>query len=384
MIRNQSDESRGSFLKKIFIAAGAIASAGIFGKTLQKLLFNDKKEKNMSSSGITSVRPLNKFWVTKDPFLYCAYHVDKYPAGNSAGGPNVSLQGRRIGQDFEGKDGWRMYHGKSIPGFPNHPHRGFETVTVVQKGFVDHSDSLGSSGRYGMGDVQWMTAGKGVQHAEMFPLLNQDKDNTMEVFQIWLNLPSRKKMTQPFYKMLWAEKIPVATHKDNHDKISKIKLIAGTLDSQTALAPAPDSWASDPENHIAIWTIEMEPNAEWTLPSSAAGLNKTLYFYEGSSLQLNGTDITVMNSADLISESEIRIINGSSPAKLLLLQGKPIREPVVQYGPFVMNTEEEIEQAFYDYRKTQFGGWPWNTSEPVHEKSKGRFSRLSNGEEERA
>lgn len=89
----------------------------------------------MSSSGITSVRPLNIFWDTKDPFLYCAYHVDAYPAGNTSGGPNVSLQGRKIGQDFTGKDGWRMYHGKNIPGFPNHPHRGFETVTVVQRGF---------------------------------------------------------------------------------------------------------------------------------------------------------------------------------------------------------------------------------------------------------
>lgn len=235
-----------------------------------------------------------------------------------------------------------------------------------------------------MGDIQWMTAGSGVQHAEMFPLLNQDKDNTTEVFQIWLNLLAKKKMTVPFYKMLWAEKIPVVLHKDHNDRISKIKLIAGKLGDLTALAPAPDSWASDPENHIAIWTIEMEPNAEWTLPSSVSGLNKTLYFYEGTDIKMNGTDIPAMHSADLNPESEIRIVNGNSAAKLLLLQGKPIREPVVQYGPFVMNTEAEIEQAFYDYRKTQFGGWPWKSSEPVHDKTKGRFSRLSDGSEERA
>jgi len=124
----------------------------------------------MENSGIITTKPLGFIWDTKDPFLFCAYHLDKYPEGNGNFGPKSSLVGRNIGQDFEGKDGWRMYHGENIPGFPAHPHRGFETVTLVEKGFVDHSDSIGATARYGMGDVQWMTAGKGIQHAEMFPL----------------------------------------------------------------------------------------------------------------------------------------------------------------------------------------------------------------------
>ena len=97
-------------------------------------------------------------------------------AGNERQGPAASLAGRNLGQDFEGKDGWRMYHGEIVPGFPQHPHRGFETVTVVRRGLLDHSDSMGATARYGRGDVQWLTAGRGIQHAEMFPLVERDRE----------------------------------------------------------------------------------------------------------------------------------------------------------------------------------------------------------------
>jgi hypothetical protein len=123
-------------------------------------------------------------------------------------GPAVSLAGRDIGQDFSRKDGWSMYHGDSVPGFPAHPHRGFETVTIVRKGLIDHSDSLGATARFGGGDVQWVTAGRGIVHSEMFPLLKTDEDNPLELFQIWLNLPKRSKMAEPHFTMLWNEQVP--------------------------------------------------------------------------------------------------------------------------------------------------------------------------------
>ncbi|MFZ9014681.1 MAG: pirin family protein, partial [Alphaproteobacteria bacterium] len=110
-------------------------------------------------------------WPTLDPFLFCVHHDDNYPAGDGEMRPKASLEGRSIGHDFGGKDGWSMYHGDTVPGFPQHPHRGFETVTVARQGYIDHSDSLGAAARFGEGDLQWMTAGRGVVHSEMFPLL---------------------------------------------------------------------------------------------------------------------------------------------------------------------------------------------------------------------
>ncbi|MCA9601330.1 MAG: pirin family protein, partial [Myxococcales bacterium] len=150
------------------------------------------------TSPILDRAPLGFQWPVSDPFLFCVHHDDRYPKANERFGPNASLQGRNIGQDFEPRDGWRMYHGEVVPGFPQHPHRGFETVTIARKGFIDHSDSLGAAARYGQGDVQWLTAGGGILHSEMFPLLETDKDNRLEMFQVWLNLPAADKMVDPY------------------------------------------------------------------------------------------------------------------------------------------------------------------------------------------
>ena len=133
---------------------------------------------------ILDIQPLGFPWKTEDPFLFCAYHKDDYPKGNNELGPEAPLTGRNIGQDFIVKDGWRMYHGSRIPGFPYHPHRGFETLTVVKEGLVDHTDSFGGAGRYGEGDMQWLTSGKGIQHSEMFPLINKEREHPLELFKI--------------------------------------------------------------------------------------------------------------------------------------------------------------------------------------------------------
>src|SRR5580765_8221982 len=158
------------------------------------------------ASSIVAVQPLGLPWVTVDPFLFCVHHDDAYPRGNEKMGPAASLAGRNLGQDFVTKDGWRMYHGEVVPGFPQHPHRGFETITIVRRGLVDHSDSLGATARYGRGDVQWLTAGGGISHSEMFPLVDGDKDNPLELFQIWLNLPAKDKLAEPHFTMFWDSK----------------------------------------------------------------------------------------------------------------------------------------------------------------------------------
>jgi len=148
---------------------------------------------------ITCIAPIAPQAVLS-PFLFCVYHNDAYPAGNE----NMEAPRRGNGADFNPSAPYRMYHGDKIPGFPQHPHRGFETVTVTLSGsgLVDHSDSLGNAGRYGNGDLQWMTAGRGIVHGEMFPLVNLDKPNPLRLMQIWLNLPKKNKMVDPTFVMV--------------------------------------------------------------------------------------------------------------------------------------------------------------------------------------
>lgn len=335
-------------------------------------------------NGVLSVKPLGFPWETTDPFLTCVYHRDLFPAGNDDLGPAASLAGRRIGSDFEGKDGWRMYHGSRVPGFPQHPHRGFETVTIVRQGLVDHSDSLGATARFGQGDVQWLTAGKGIVHAEMFPLLERSRENPLDLFQIWLNLPPADKMVEPHFSMLWAPSIPVLRSMDSSGRCTEVTMVAGSLDGLRALAPPPHSRAASAAANVAIWTIKMAPDAEWAMPAAVSDADRTLYFFKGNSLQVASERVTSSVAIRLQPGQGVQIRNGPEEAELLLLQGRPIGAPVAQYGPFVMNSQQEIQQAILDYRRTGFGGWPWPSDGPVHARGEGRFARHVDGRVERA
>ena len=336
------------------------------------------------NSPILTAQALGFPWPTIDPFLFCAYHDDAYPAGNESFGPTASLHGRDIGQDFSRKDGWSMYHGRKVPGFPSHPHRGFETVTIVRKGLIDHSDSIGAAARFGGGDVQWLTAGKGIVHSEMFPLLSKDQPNPLELFQIWLNLPAKNKMVEPHFTMFWNEDIPKLAIKDQAGRAIDIAVIAGAYDQEadnsasptSPLAPPPSSWASDPESDLAIWTIKLAPHAEWHLPAARLkGVRRSLYFFKGQQLTMAGQELNQHAALELEAAVSVPIQNGSSESELLLMQGKPIDEPLAQHGPFVMNTAQEIRQAIQDYQRTQFGGWPWADEAPVHGADPQRFVR---------
>ena len=323
--------------------------------------------------------PLDFQWPTIDPFLFCVHHDDAYPPGNDVAGPGVALDGRDLGQDFAGVDGWRMYHGSTVPGFPNHPHRGFETVTYVREGLIDHSDSLGAAARFGRGDVQWLTAGEGIVHSEMFPLLDQTRPNPLELFQIWLNLPAEDKLVEPHFAMLWDSAIPRLRHTDDDGRVTEVTIIAGELDGLTPPPPPPHSWASRADADVAIWHLRLEPGARWTLPAAqGAGTVRTLYVFAGETLAIDGTEVG-HNTGSVVRGDVDIAIESPGGAEVLLLQGRPIGEPVARYGPFVMNEQAEIEQAFADYRETQFGGWPWPSEEPVHTGATGRFARRPDG-----
>ena len=329
-------------------------------------------------------RALGFPWVTIDPFLFCVYHDDAYPAGNAVLGPNAPLHGRNIGQDFEGKDGWRMYHGETVPGFPQHPHRGFETVTIVRKGYVDHSDSLGAAARFGAGDTQWLTAGDGIVHSEMFPLFDQEKANPLELFQIWLNLPGADKRVPPHFAMLWNHDIPTVATRDEQGKETRVTVVAGSLHNQHAPAPPPNSWAARVDTDVAIWCIRMEAGARYTLPKPRnPDAVRTLYFFAGDQVRIGSDEISAHAAIVVRSDVDIVLENTGSACELLMLQGRPIGEPVAAQGPFVMNTREELQQAFSDYRQTRFGGWPWPKDDPVHERQEGRFAKHADGRVER-
>lgn len=368
---------RRNFLARLGLLTGSAVAAPF--TSIAKSISQAWESTEYSNNPILEITPLGFQWGTADPFLFCVHHEDYFPAGTENMGPaQHHFKGRHMGDDFIIKDGFRMYHGKTVPGFPGHPHRGFETITVVRKGIVDHADSLGAAGRYGNGDVQWMTAGGGVQHSEMFPLLHTDKENTMELFQIWLNLPRKNKMVPPHFKMLWRESIPVYI---SADKKTKVEIIAGKIGTLKAPTPPPDSWAADPNNELAIYNVIMKPGGRWQLPKAGAGINRTLYFYEGESLDVSGTAIPKYHAVRVKADvSTVLTSTSNSPeTSILILQGKPIDEPVIQYGPFVMNTKAEINQAFEDYHKTKFGGWPWKRYDQVHDREKKRFARHADG-----
>jgi redox-sensitive bicupin YhaK (pirin superfamily) len=212
----------------------------------------------------------------------------------------------------------------------------------------------------------------------MFRLLKQDEGNPTELFQIWLNLPRASKMAAPHFTMFWREQLPVA-----HFPGATVRVVAGDLGETRAPAPPPDSWAARAEADVAIWEIRLNGGAAWTLPPAGPDTVRTLYAFEGEGLKVAGEAVPVRHGALVQPDRPLELKAGPTGARVLLLQGRPIGEPVAQHGPFVMNSSEEIQQAFADYQATGFGGWPWPAQEPVHAPGEGRFARFPDGRVER-
>ena len=259
--------------------------------------------------------------------------IKSMPASDGAG---VKLR-RSLGQsNFARLDPFLMLDEFSsddaadyIAGFPAHPHRGFETVTYILDGHMLHEDHLGNKGNLKSGGVQWMTAGRGIIHSEM----PQQESGRMRGFQLWINLPAKDKMKPASYRDLQAADIPEVKVGAE----GKVRVIAGAYSGARAPVRAGATDATYFDVHL--------PAGATFQHAVADGYNAFAYVYEGA---LEG--IPAHSAAVFSNEGEVQVKAGSQGARFLLLAGRPLREPVVQYGPFVMNTREEIEQAIRDYQ----------------------------------
>jgi len=224
-----------------------------------------------------------------------------------------------------------------IAGFPDHPHRGFETVTYMLDGRMRHGDNKGNVGLLGPGSVQWMTAGRGIVHSEM----PEQQEGLMRGFQLWVNLPASEKMCAPAYQDLAPEKMPVVEIGDG----SSVKVIAGRYAGATGPVAAR---ATEP----LYLDVTLAPQASLAIPV-VPGHNAFLYVYEG--VAVAGATPLAAGELGLLGEGDrVTLRTGDKPARAILVAGKPIGEPVAKYGPFVMNTEAELRQALMDYRAGKF------------------------------
>jgi hypothetical protein len=235
--------------------------------------------------------------------------------------------------------------GDYLAGFPPHPHRGFETVTYMLDGRMRHQDHLGNTGDLGPGDVQWMTAGRGIVHSEM----PQQSAGRLRGFQLWLNLPAREKMQPPRYRDVPAREIPTVALASG----ARVRVIAGRFAADGATTAGPiNATAGASATDPLYLDVELPAGADATIPI-ARGHNAFVYVYEhGASVAgAAATQPIPYRAAGLLSDGDLlRLVGGPSGARVLVLAGQPLGEPVVQYGPFVMNTREEIEQAIADYQ----------------------------------
>lgn len=225
-----------------------------------------------------------------------------------------------------------------IGGFPEHPHRGFETVTYLLAGRMRHGDSAGHSGVIESGGVQWMTAGRGIVHSEM----PEQEDGLLSGFQLWVNLPGAHKMDAPRYQEIPAQGIPVENRQG-----AEVRVIAGST-AQGTVGPVRDLLTP-----VRFLDVSLAPDSVFEEPVEA-GHNALVYAIEGS-LRIGDITLQAGTLGVLGAGASVRIESGSSAARLLLLDGRPLNEPVVRHGPFVMNSREEIMQAFADYRDGRLG-----------------------------
>ncbi|MDR2699143.1 MAG: pirin family protein [Candidatus Methanoplasma sp.] len=327
---------------------------------------------------------LKLHWDTEDPFVFASHHADDYPKGNAQQAPPLrEIGGRDLGRDYKKIFGFRMYHGKVVPGFPMHAHWGYETVTIPEIGFIDHFDSLGNQGRYGFGDVQWVSAGSMYLHDEMYPLAYDDRPNPNNITQIMLNLPLKDKGTEPAVGMMWSENIPVVNGRDENGGEYSVKIIAGSFGGKDALPPNGVSLAANENNRIRILMIRMSPGSKIVLPAVTSTINRNLYFISGGTVGIGGEAYESSQRLKLKGDEDITMTNEDAEGTYWLLEGEPIGERMSSFGPVILGSDKDVRKAMDHIRRNEFDSWPWDLVDKFHPKGTERFIRFSDDREER-
>jgi redox-sensitive bicupin YhaK (pirin superfamily) len=345
-------------------------------------------------------------WPARLPFLFIGAHFDQFPAGDEQMGVKSSLlRGRQIGSDFSGKDGWSMYHGEHVPGFPRHPHsNSLTTITITLSGTIDHFDSMGNAGRYGGGDIQWASFSSGAEHSEMFPLINKDGPNPVELLQVWQLIPSKLRKDPMRYVMQWREGLgsvlldasgakvdaPAAGGDAAAQQFSHVSVISGSyMGSKPNISETPQSWSAQPESHslILIITIPRDGMTVKLPPATSPTAVRTLYQLPGigarspakallsSPSSAQTVALEWSSAAELNSEIETVITSSGGGMRLMLLQAVPIGQQHFTHGPFVSYSPEEIRGIMREYQTTRFNSKWEGEDDQVHPRDQPRFSR---------
>lgn len=315
-----------------------------------------------NSGTIMRVQEASYNWDTEDPFSFAVYHRDNYPKGNEIQAPpQEEINARQVGNDYTKFVGYRMYKGKVTPGFPLHSHWGYECLTYVAEGYVDHFDSMGNQGRFGFGDLQWTTASSRFAHCEMYPLAYTDRDNIEVVTQICINLPLDRKNRDNQVRTVWENEMG----KVEGDGWTAVAVV-GEFRGAGGAAPNDLSWASDPSHHVRIVRICMDPGSSITLePTEAATRN--VYITE-SDATVEGERIHKLSRIKLRPDKPATITMGDRKSDVWLLEGDPIGESQRQYGPIILGTDREVRDALNTVRVRQESDWKWqfvNQKQPL-------------------
>lgn len=321
---------------------------------------------------------LGMHWDTEDPFLFASHHEDDYPHGNRQQAPPLEeIAGRNLGRDYQKLLGFRMYHGKVVPGFPMHAHWGYETLTVPEIGFIDHYDTEGIQGRFGFGDCQWVSASSKYEHCEMYPLVNQEDRNPNDITQIMINLPLELKNKGNSVRTVWREDRKIVEGDG-----SRVEVFCGRFDDVSEESPNEVSYAKN-ANGVRILRIVLQPGARVDIDQAAEGAVRNLYYVSGDSARIAGEDTRYYSRLRFAGTGAFDIVNGDAESVMWLLEGRPIGQRMASFGPVTLEDLSDVRKAMDEIRINEFLEWPWDIIDKAQPLGTGRFIRYADGTDER-